>query len=55
MIAVLGSKAPRTVDCKAPKPSSIVEEPATIAACRRDYESAAESRAAFARQQRTRR
>jgi hypothetical protein len=40
---------------KAPKPSSVVEEPATIAACRRDYESAAESRAAFARQQRTRR
>lgn len=55
MSTVLGSKDPRTVDRKAPKPSSIVEEPATIAACRRDYESAAESRAAFARQQRTRR
>lgn len=40
---------------KAPKPSSIVEEPATIAACRRDYESAADTRATFARQQRTRR
>ncbi|MGW3594982.1 hypothetical protein [Streptomyces sp. NPDC005167] len=40
---------------KAPKPSSIVEEPATIAACRSDYESAAEARATFARQQRTRR
>lgn len=55
MSAVLGSKTPRTADCKAPKPSSILDEPATIAACRRDYESAAEARADFARQQRTRR
>ncbi|MEU8829378.1 hypothetical protein [Streptomyces sp900116325] len=55
MSTVLGSKDPRTADRQAPKPSSIVEEPATIAACRSDYESAAESRAAFARQQRTRR
>lgn len=34
---------------------SVIHEPATVAACRRDYEAAAEARAAFTRQQQAKR
>ncbi|MFD8805591.1 hypothetical protein [Streptomyces sp. NPDC059597] len=35
---------------RTPRPSSIVSEPATVAACRRDYEQADDVRARFDRQ-----